>query len=172
MTVEIVTATVDDVDGVADDWVDLAREMREYDAQVLPEENRATVRETLLRAAVADRLLLAVEAADTGEAGGETADREHLGFVQCAVETGSYDLDVTRGVVVNLYVVPEARGQGIGSDLLAAAEERLREAGVDTVSLEVMTANDGARRFYERHGYAPRRVQLSKSVDGGENDSN
>lgn len=166
MTVEIVPATVDDVDGVADDWVDLAREMREYDAAVLPEENRATVRENLLRAAVADNLLLAVaESAEEGEP-------ERLGFVQSAVQTGSYDLDVVRGLIVNLYVVPEARDQGIGSRLLAAAEERLREAGVDTVTLEVMAANEDARRFYERHGYEPRRVELGKSLAGGENDSN
>ena len=46
-----------------------------------------------------------------------------------------------------LYVLPGAQGGGAGAALLAAAVE----AGAR--SLWVYAGNDGARRFYERHGW-------------------
>jgi ribosomal protein S18 acetylase RimI-like enzyme len=67
--------------------------------------------------------------------------------------------------VQNIYVTPNHRGEGIGSELLAEAETRLAEAGADAVSLEVMADNEGARRFYRRHSYGPHRVELEKSVE-------
>ncbi len=42
---------------------------------------------------------------------------------------------------------------GVGTALLAAAHERL--AHVPETVLWVLEGNDGARAFYERHGYAP-----------------
>lgn len=57
------------------------------------------------------------------------------------------------GLVDELYVRPEARGQGIGSRLLATAEAHCREAGIRTLLLEVERGNMGARRLYERLGF-------------------
>lgn len=53
-----------------------------------------------------------------------------------------------------LYVAPELRGQGIGSALLAAVEAVTRERGGAVVEINVDGDDTGARRFYERHGYA------------------
>jgi len=47
-------------------------------------------------------------------------------------------------------VAPERQGEGIGSRLLAAIEEWLREQGSAALLLETAP---GARGFYERHGY-------------------
>lgn len=49
---------------------------------------------------------------------------------------------------------PEARGLGVGSELLRSAERRAVELGLRGVSLIVSDANRGARRLYERLGYA------------------
>jgi len=68
-------------------------------------------------------------------------------------------------VIVNLYVRPGSRGDGVGSALLAAAESELADMGVDTVSLEVLADNEDARRFYRRHDYGPHRVELAKSME-------
>lgn len=54
------------------------------------------------------------------------------------------------GRVRSLDVVPERQGEGIGSRLLAAIEEWLREQGATALLLETAP---GARGFYERHGY-------------------
>lgn len=173
---EIVPATTEDVDAVADLWVDLAADQRAHGSHLLAAPNREAVRETVARRAVVDVLLVARGSdADRGEgvapALGST-DGPIRGFVSATVESGTYEQDVTRGVVDNLYVEPPARGRGLGGDLLAGAEAALIDIGVDTVALEVMADNAAARRFYEHHGYEPHRVELEKRVagedDGGE----
>jgi GNAT superfamily N-acetyltransferase len=51
-----------------------------------------------------------------------------------------------------IYVRPEARGRGIGSELIRAAIEHV---GSDaTLELEVLESNLGARRLYERFNFA------------------
>ena len=56
-------------------------------------------------------------------------------------------------LVDELYVVPEARGRGFGSALLAAVESLTRERGGELIEIAVDGADADAHRFYERHGY-------------------
>ena len=51
-----------------------------------------------------------------------------------------------------VYVRPEARGRGLGADLLRAAAEQVGEG--TTLELEVLESNEGARRLYERLGFS------------------
>ena len=53
----------------------------------------------------------------------------------------------------DLAVLPEQRGRGVGSALLAALEARARADGCCKVTLEVLDDNHGARRLYERLGF-------------------
>ena len=53
-----------------------------------------------------------------------------------------------------LYVVPELRGQGLGSALITALLERARARGWGLVEVNVDEFDRDARRFYERHGFA------------------
>ncbi|MFW6321118.1 MAG: GNAT family N-acetyltransferase [Halohasta sp.] len=154
---EISRPTMGDVEPLVDCWVALAADQRQYGSRLLPEENREPVAEAIAQHIVSDGLLVAREEAIRG-------------FVMYRVETGRYLEDRTTGVIVNLYVDPAIRDQGIGSRLLAAAEAELADAGVDTVTLEVLAANDAARRFYARHGYRSHRVELAKSLSS-ENDT-
>lgn len=55
-----------------------------------------------------------------------------------------------------LYVVPERRGQGIGSALLRAAESVCVGRGGELLEINVDGEDTDARRFYERHGYSNR----------------
>jgi ribosomal protein S18 acetylase RimI-like enzyme len=50
-------------------------------------------------------------------------------------------------------VLQEARRLGVGSQLLTAAEERLRKLKCNSVSLETAVDNQSALFFYKRHGY-------------------
>jgi GNAT superfamily N-acetyltransferase len=54
------------------------------------------------------------------------------------------------------FVLPEARSQGIGARLLAAAEEQLAQRGCVRLQLQLGVANTGARAFYRRLGFEPR----------------
>jgi GNAT superfamily N-acetyltransferase len=58
----------------------------------------------------------------------------------------------------NLFVDPSAQGRGIGAALLAEIELRLA-ARFELVTLRCLHVNRGARRFYDRHGYAVRETQ-------------
>ncbi|WP_137287272.1 GNAT family N-acetyltransferase [Halorussus salinisoli] len=152
VTIEL--GSTEDADAAADCWVELAADQRELGSHLLADENHTTIREAFTQSAVADELVVARDDAD-----------ELVGFVTFGIESNSYEQDATRGLVQNIYVVPDRRDEGIGSDLLRAAEERLVESGADTLALEMMAANDDARRFYRRHGYAPHRIELEKSVE-------
>lgn len=54
------------------------------------------------------------------------------------------------------FVLPHSRAQGIGAQLLAAAERALAARGCVRLQLQLAVGNAGARAFYERRGYAPR----------------
>ena len=56
-------------------------------------------------------------------------------------------------VVDQLAVAPSARGKGVGTLLLEAAEARGRAMGVPRMALSVISENEGAIRLYERMGY-------------------
>jgi ribosomal protein S18 acetylase RimI-like enzyme len=59
------------------------------------------------------------------------------------------------GEIETLSVLPEMRGQGVGTALLDAVRERLKPLGLGELSLHVLAGNDDATRFYERHGFKP-----------------
>jgi ribosomal protein S18 acetylase RimI-like enzyme len=46
------------------------------------------------------------------------------------------------------------RGRGVGKRLLEAAHGWFREQGIPYVEVSVSVKNEGARRFWRRHGYA------------------
>jgi ribosomal protein S18 acetylase RimI-like enzyme len=78
-------------------------------------------------------------------------DGQAVGFIFCVLgDRGRQTAHVT-----DIYVRPEARGQGIGRALLAEVVEPARAAGLDHVSLEVMLRNTEARHLYERLGFVP-----------------
>lgn len=54
-----------------------------------------------------------------------------------------------------LSVVPEHRGEGLGTRLMERVHEELRALGIRTMLIGVADGNDDAMRFYRRHGYSP-----------------
>ncbi|MBV8256460.1 MAG: GNAT family N-acetyltransferase [Actinobacteria bacterium] len=63
--------------------------------------------------------------------------------------------DETRGELKRMYVVPEARGRGIGRELLVALEAEARALGYQGLVLETGTAQEAAIGLYASFGYAP-----------------
>lgn len=59
-----------------------------------------------------------------------------------------------RGFIDDLYVRPDARGQGAGARLLATVRAAATERGVRALHVEVGPDNERARRLYARAGYA------------------
>ena len=57
------------------------------------------------------------------------------------------------GHVITIDVAKAARRSGVGSLLLQAAEQKLRDGGCRAVGLETAVDNVTALSFYKRHGY-------------------
>lgn len=75
------------------------------------------------------------------------ASRTAVGFI--VAEAGGRG----HGHIITIDVLGPARRTGIGSQLLYAAEERLRAAGCHAVILETAVDNMEALSFYKRHTY-------------------
>jgi GNAT superfamily N-acetyltransferase len=144
---------MDAADELADMWVSLAADQRTYGSHLEAEANRGQIRSAISRHVVSDRLRVARE------------NDRLLGFVMFTVDSGSLSRSVSRGLVENLYVVPDRRREGIGTALLEAAESALEGEGVDVIALDVLAANNDARAFYREHGYGPHRVTVERSIE-------
>jgi GNAT superfamily N-acetyltransferase len=57
--------------------------------------------------------------------------------------------------IKRMYVVPEARRQGLGRQLLEALEDRARELGYARIRLDTGARQPHAQAMYERAGYHP-----------------
>jgi len=71
-----------------------------------------------------------------------------VGFAELTVSDAT---DV--GAIQWLHVDPGHRDSGIGSELLAAAEEKLEAQGVERIEGAVLAANVDGINFYDDHGY-------------------
>lgn len=76
--------------------------------------------------------------------------------------------DGHRGWVYYVAVAESARGTGIGTALMSAAEDWLRDRGIPKLMLMVRADNVAVHGFYEAHGYAAEDVVVrSKWLDRG-----
>jgi GNAT superfamily N-acetyltransferase len=87
-------------------------------------------------------------------------------FRSCAL-WGAFDSDVMTGLIAwrdnwieQLYILPEAQGRGVGSELLDVAKR-----ASDRLQLWTFQRNGRARCFYEARGFA-----LVEQTDGARNE--
>jgi GNAT superfamily N-acetyltransferase len=64
--------------------------------------------------------------------------------------------DETRGELKRMYVVPDARGRGLGRLLLDALERQARELGYAALVLETGDRQEAALALYDRAGFVRR----------------
>jgi ribosomal protein S18 acetylase RimI-like enzyme len=66
------------------------------------------------------------------------------------------------GELESLGVLPDHRGAGVGSGLMDAVDEEFERIGVRDVIVGVLPGNEGAIRLYERRGFRPTWLYLSR----------
>ncbi len=162
--VVIERANSDDSDVLTELWVKLATDQRQHESHLRAEGNKPQIHETMLQHIVSGTAFVARYAE-------QPVEEEIVGFVTFGTESGKYNQDSFRGIVHNIYVKPEAREGGIGTELLDVAERELESRGVDVIGLQAMADNDAAISFYRRRGYSPHRIELEKPINDDPQDS-
>ena len=79
---------------------------------------------------------------------------EAVGYCVCTLASNGW------GEVDSLYVAPQYRRRGVGRALVTAGMAWLGERGAKPIVVDVLAANDEARRLYERFGFHARTVRL------------
>lgn len=69
-----------------------------------------------------------------------------------------------RAYVDILVVAEEAEGRGVGRALMDHIEDWARDGGYREVVLDVFANNHGSIRFYERCGYRPDHIRMTKPL--------
>lgn len=89
-----------------------------------------------------------------------------VGYALVAVHGGSDTWQTPDQVaeLETLSVLPEARGVGIGSALVHAVYEELRQARITEITVNVIASNKDALRFYERLGLIPKIILFQGSI--------
>jgi ribosomal protein S18 acetylase RimI-like enzyme len=81
------------------------------------------------------------------------------------IGTAMAGYDGHRGWIYSIAVSPEYRKQGVGSSLLAFAEEKLLGLGCMKINLQIMDGNEAVEGFYLANGYLTEiRISMGKSL--------
>ena len=80
-------------------------------------------------------------------------DDRPAGYCVCSLCDG-------HGEIESIFVMPDARGAGVGSRLMTAALAWLDDNGAASRSLNVVHGNDTAHPFYARFGFLPSSVVM------------
>lgn len=115
----------------------------------------------LVEAMIADvsRLYGRIDVPDAPTATPEELSPPHGAFVAVFEDGrpvaggGLKRLDDAACEIKRMYVVPEARGRGVGRVLLAALEDEARRLGYRLARLDTGDQQPRAQRLYERAGY-------------------
>ena len=91
-------------------------------------------------------------------------DGERAGFALFLDDLPDEVTALPQGFIAYMAVEPHLREHGIGSLLLAAAENEARQRGLPYMSLMVTEDNAPARALYERRGYLTERRLMSKAL--------
>lgn len=153
---ELVEATAEDVDVLAEYWFSLASEMERYsNLNELAVERPADVEsgfENLLDRDDTTLFLIDVDGTTVGYLllrRDEHPTRELSQYAK----------------LVDMFVEQSHRDQGFGSAAIDAAKRVAAERGADYLTVSCEWDNDGARRFYEDNGFTEKQVTYAQELD-------
>ena len=87
---------------------------------------------------------------------------EEVGVVWFAIR----ETEMGRAVwIYDVEIFGQYRRRGFATDTLQAVEERARKLGADKIELHVFGHNSAARTLYEKLGYTPTSIVMSRRLD-------
>ena len=72
---------------------------------------------------------------------------------------GGFGYIIDEGYINNIAVVPEFRRRGVASAILDEFDRKAKEFGLQFLTLEVRSRNNGAIKLYENHGYVKKGIR-------------
>ena len=138
-------------------WANLATEMEPYS-----EINSIDITEELLRN-VTESFTHLVEKNALYHLYVVESDEQLVGFIDFEEKVSELMVHNTYIQVRNIYVLPEYRNQGIGSELLSEMESHAKKISADYVEIPVEWNNTEARSFYKQNGYEKKKIHFTKS---------
>ena len=95
-------------------------------------------------------------------------DGDVIGYTYAAIEGHDWmSLRGPAGVLHDIVVDPERRGQGVGRMLLDATVERLESLGAPLMVLSTAERNEMAQRLFARAGFRRTMVEMTRDVVKG-----
>jgi ribosomal protein S18 acetylase RimI-like enzyme len=89
-----------------------------------------------------------------------------IGYAYASIEGPDYmALRGPAGVLHDLVVDPAHRGHGVGRMLLDAAAAALAARGAPRVILSTAARNVAAQRLFERAGFRPTMIEMTREVE-------
>ncbi|WNG13357.1 GNAT family N-acetyltransferase [Cystobacter fuscus] len=91
---------------------------------------------------------------------------ELVGYAYGTAESRDWNaLRDAHGELHDLWVEESARGAGVGARLAEEVVRRLRALGVPRVMLMAAVGNESARRLFERLGWRPTMVEMTRELE-------
>ncbi|MFC6904629.1 GNAT family N-acetyltransferase [Halalkalicoccus tibetensis] len=154
---ELVEATADDLDALANRWYDLGTGMEEYselnelaytDVDEVPDDG---FRAHLDSEDVTDYLVV--------------HEDETVGFV--TLREGRHPSRQYSNYlrIVNVAIDEADRSRGHGTAVIERVKELARERGCDHIKVSCEWHNEGARRFYRDAGFEPKQVDYAQPLE-------
>ena len=94
---------------------------------------------------------------------GEDDAGDRLGFLHLQTQKDFFT-GVLNCHIADLVVASDHDGEGVGSALIAFAEDWARQHRCRHVTLSVFPGNERARSLYQRHGYGDELVKMAKML--------
>jgi ribosomal protein S18 acetylase RimI-like enzyme len=154
---ELVEATVADLDALVERWYALARSMEAYDelnslaygdVDEVPDDG---FRAHLDDESVTDYLVV--------------VDDETVGFLTLSAGEHPSRRYSQYLRIVNLAIDTEHRSQGHGTTVVERVKQLARDRGCDHLKVSCEWENDGARRFYREAGFRPKQVDYAQPLE-------
>lgn len=86
-----------------------------------------------------------------------------IGFILLQIVTNNFTNEAVC-FILEVFVEPKFRGQGIGSILMGIAEGFAKANEIKKVVLNVAPYNDIAHRLYKKLGYTEEKIRMSKKM--------
>jgi ribosomal protein S18 acetylase RimI-like enzyme len=94
-------------------------------------------------------------------------DGEVVGYTYAGVEGNDYmSLRGPAGVLHDIVVAPDHRGQGVGRMLLDATLAALKARGAPRVVLSTAERNESAQRLFARAGFRRTMIEMTHELEG------